>query len=66
MGLTRCFLMILRILPSDENYEEINILAQMIAELKNPQLFFNLQDITLEERLRWLEEAEALFEELMH
>lgn len=29
--------------PSDDDYEEINILSTMIAALKNPQVHFDLQ-----------------------
>jgi hypothetical protein len=55
----------IRIYPSEEGFEEISFLSEMIARYKNPQLFFDLKDIHEVERLAELSALEEMMKELI-
>ena len=56
----------LRILPSDPGFEDVDLVANWIAQLKNAHLFHDLKDIPEIERLVYLKDLEELFEQLTH
>jgi len=56
----------LRILPSDEQFAEVDFISTWIARLKNPHVFYDLRDMADAERLADIAVLEGLFEELTH
>ena len=56
----------LRIKPSDEDYPLINMLSYMISVYKNPQLFWDIKDMSETERLAEVSTLETMLEELLH
>jgi len=55
----------LRIYPSEDGFDEIDFLSDIIARYKNPQLFFDLKDIPEAERLAELSALEEMMKELI-
>lgn len=55
----------LRIFPSEDGFEEIYFLADMIARYKNPQLFFDLKSIPEAEQLAELSILKDMLKEKM-
>lgn len=51
----------IRILPSEDGFDEIYQLANDIAVLTNPQLFYNMKDLPIVETL---EELQRLKDEM--
>jgi hypothetical protein len=56
----------LRILPSDPGFQDVDLVANWIAMLKNAHLFHDLKDMPEIERLVCLQDLEELFEQLTH
>jgi hypothetical protein len=56
----------LRIMPSDPGFQDVKFIADWIAKLKNPHLFHDLKGMPEMERLVFLRDLEALFEQLTH
>lgn len=57
---------VMRIMPSDPGFAEVNRVADWIAKLKNPQLFWDLKDMPEIERQVNIVDLEELFKELTH
>lgn len=55
----------IRIYASEEGFAELYLRATLIAQYKNPQLFYNLQDIPDAERLAEIQAVEDEMKELM-
>lgn len=55
----------IRILASEEGFDEIFLRAILIAQYTNPQLFYDLRDIPEAERLAELDKAKNEMEELI-
>ena len=53
----------IRILASEDGFDDIYFLADMIARYKNPQMFFDLKDIPEAERLAELSVLEDMMME---
>ena len=56
----------IRIMPSNDQFKEINFISLWIAQLKNNHLFFDLINIPDVERLVAIHDLEELLEELSH
>ena len=57
----------IRIFPSDPLFEMVNTASNAIAVLKNPQLFFGMENDPLDvARIEIIEYLEGLMEELSH
>ena len=57
----------IHIFPSDPLYETIDIASNAIAVLKNPQLFFGMENDPLDvQRIEVIEYLEDLMEEMSH
>jgi hypothetical protein len=54
-----------RVKASNPDYEALNKWTTVIAELTNPQCFFNLQDMNLIEQAKLFNEAYTELEKLM-
>lgn len=55
----------LSIYPSEDGFDELYQLANDIAVLTNPQLFYNMKDIPIVERLEELEKTKEKMGELI-
>lgn len=53
------------IFPSEEGFEELYQLANDIAVLTNPQLFYNMKDVSIVETLVELKRLKEEMEEML-
>ncbi len=58
----------LRVMPSDDEFEKISLLANMIAVYKNPHMFpfDDVYRMPEAERLAEIQTLEDMMEEMMH